>query len=191
MNTPTHFLAAAAILSRAHSPRRNMAIAAGALAPDLSIFIFFAWTQAFTQLSMPEIWNEAYWTEPWQTLGAISNSAPIALALLGVGVWRKAPLLTVFSLALLVHAGLDFPLHADDAHRHFWPFTDWRFHSPVSYWDASHHAIIGALIELSVFLAAVIVLWRRFEARWVRICVAATTVVYLAAGGFFYGAFSF
>jgi len=181
MNTPTHFLVAAAILSRPDAHRRNLAMAAGALTPDLSIFVFFAWTQIFTSLSMEQIWREAYWTEPWQLLGAISNSAPLAIAAFAVSIWRKIPLLTVFALAALIHGVLDFPLHADDAHRHFWPLTDWRFQSPVSYWHASHHGRIGAAIEAVAFFVSCAVLWTRFHSRWVRTAIGGLVIVYLVA----------
>jgi len=118
---------------------------------------------------MQEIWREVYWTEPWQTLGAISNSVPLAVLLLLVAFWRKWTILSVFSSALLVHALLDFPVHADDAHRHFWPLTDWRFFSPVSYWDPAHHGGVGSFIDGSIFFISAIVLWLRFPVRWVRI----------------------
>ena len=47
---------------------------------------------------------------------------------------RSAVLIALFSAAL-VHLTLDFPLHNDDARAHFWPLTNWKFTSPVSYWD--------------------------------------------------------
>ena len=190
MNTPTHILVAVSLLARPRSPRRNLLVIAGALVPDLSIFVFFACMQLFTSLSMEQIWREAYWTEPWQTLGAISNSVPIAIGLLALGTWRKVPLVTVFALALLTHALLDFPLHADDAHKHFWPLSDWRFHSPVSYWDPSHHGAIGNVIDLTVFVAACVVIWHRFRARWVRASIVVTAVLYVAVAAYFFISFS-
>ncbi|MEL7491914.1 MAG: hypothetical protein AAGJ73_14450 [Pseudomonadota bacterium] len=181
MNTPTHLIAAFAVLARPQSPRRNLAVVAGALAPDVWIYVFFTWAQFFTAYSMEEIWRDVYWTQPWQFFGAISNSAPVALALAMIAAWRKSELLSAFAFALLIHAALDFPVHADDAHRHFWPLTDWRFISPVSYWDADHHGTLGALIEAAVFFAAAIVLWRRFPARWARGTLAACLPLYAVA----------
>ena len=31
---------------------------------------------------------------------------------------------------------------------HFWPITDWKFHSPVSYWDTGRGGDIVGLVEL-------------------------------------------
>lgn len=186
MNTPTHLIVAAAILAQPGAKRRNLVVAAGALAPDLSIYIFFVWAQLFTDATMHQVWGELYWTEPWQTFGAISNSLPIALLLLGIGLWRRLPLFVVFAAALFVHAGLDFPLHADDAHRHFWPLSSWRFHSPVSYWDQGANGTIGGLIELLTLSAASFVLWRRFPSRWVRATVIGACLLSVATYTRFY-----
>ncbi len=171
MNTPTHVIAAAALLSRKDSPKRNWAVFIGALVPDVSIYVMSAWAVATGRMNQ-ELWEVVYWTEPWQTLGAITNSAPLALGLLGVGLWRKWTLLWVFAAALLVHGALDFPVHADDAHRHFWPLSDWRFHSPLSYWNTDHHGQFGRLLDVGLMLAGIAVLWRRFDALWLRIVLA-------------------
>lgn len=186
MNTPAHIIVAIAALARKDASKRNFAIAAGAIAPDFSIFVFFAWTQLFTNLTMEQIWREAYWTEPWQTFGAISNSVPLALIILAFGIWQKREHITVFALAMLIHAGLDFPLHNDDAHRHFWPLTDWRFFSPVSYWDVNHHGRFGTIIEAIMSFIACFIIWQRFPARWVRIVVGLMVALQLATISFIF-----
>ena len=190
MNTPTHLMAAAALLARPGDRPRNMAALLGALLPDLSIFIFYGWMKRDGTTSEREIWGEAYWTEPWQTLGAISNSVPLAAGLLALALLARALWLRIFASALLIHAALDFPVHAEDAHRHFWPLSDWRFQSPVSYWDPAHNGALGILVEASVLAVSGIVIWRRFEAVGVRIAVAATVLVYLAVGVYWSLAFA-
>ena len=71
------------------------------------------------------------------------------------------------AIAALLHIALDFPLHADDAHRHFWPVSDWRFFSPVSYWDPAHNGLVGGGIETLSLLFATGMLWWRFTGlRW-------------------------
>lgn len=167
MNTVAHLIVASAVLSRRKAPRRNLAICLGALLPDLSIYIFFAWSRV-QGWSGDETWNVRYWTEPWQTFGAISNSFVIAGIIFALALWRKWGLLAVGCAAVLLHLALDFPLHADDAHRHFWPVTDWRFHSPVSYWDPDANGRIGVAIETLTAGLCSAILWIRFDRLWVR-----------------------
>ena len=190
MNAPTHLMAAAAILARPNDRLRNLAVLFGALAPDLSIFVFYGWMKLGGEKSEREIWGEAYWTEPWQTLGAISNTVPLAAGLFVIALWARALWLRMFALALLIHAALDFPVHAEDAHRHFWPLSDWRFQSPVSYWDPAYNGALGVAAEAAVLFASGFVLWRRFEIICVRIAVAATVLLYAAVGVYWSLAFA-
>ena len=91
----------------------------------------------------------------------------------------------LLALAALVHLAGDLPLHADDAHRHFWPLTDWRFHSPVSYWDPAHYGGAFSIIEAVLGVALCVVLWRRFRAAWVRALLALAALTYVAVPLYF------
>ena len=172
MNTIAHMIIASAALARPASPRRNAAVLLGGFAPDASMFVFFGWSR-LQGWSGDETWNVQYWTEPWQSLGAVSNSFVIWALILALAFWKKTPLLGAAAAAALVHIAFDFPLHGDDAHRHFWPVTDWRFFSPVSYWDPEANGLLGGLIETVVTFAAIIVLWMRFKTRFWRIVFSA------------------
>ena len=162
MNTQTHLLLAAALFARPGRPRANAAVMAGALVPDAGVYGLFAWSK-LAGVPETEVWRTIYFAEPMQTIQAVCNSAPLYGAVLAIGLalgerrtalasaggtaatggWWGAvgPLhwLALLALAALIHLAGDLPLHADDAHRHFWPLTDWRFHSPVSYWDRDHY----------------------------------------------------
>lgn len=164
MNTLAHIIITSAALSRRQAPNRNRAVIMGALVPDASMFVFFAWSR-IQGWSGDETWNVQYWNEPWQTIGAASNSFILFGALLLFAAWRQWPWLACASLAALIHVGLDFPLHADDAHRHFWPLSDWRFASPVSYWDPGHHGRLGSALETLGVIVAATLLWKRFPSR--------------------------
>ena len=72
----------------------------------------------------------------------------------------------------------DLPLHNDDAHRHFFPFSDWRFSSPVSYWDPQHYGYWASLVEFSCVLLASIFLYLRNAV--LRPWVASILAIYLA-----------
>lgn len=182
MNTVAHLVIASAALARPDAPKRNWAVLNGALIPDASIFVFFAWSR-LQGWSGDETWNVQYWTEPWQSFGAISNSFVLFGGLFIIAAWRNSSLLTVLSAAALLHIALDFPLHADDAHRHFWPLSDWRFVSPVSYWDPNQNGLIGGAIETMAALVAAGLLWWRFRRlRW-RVLFALLAALQLLAFG--------
>ena len=180
MNTPAHAVINLLLLARKPgqniSHNRSATIIAGALLPDLAIIVFYAW---HLLLGTPEsqIWSVEYYRPIWQALIDSFNSIPlIGLAMLICWRTRHYLLLAFFS-SMLLHVFGDLPLHHDDAHRHFFPFSDWRFASPVSYWDPAHHGQWASLIEfVGVLAAAAFMYWRYALLRpW----VALTTVVYL------------
>ena len=119
-----------------------------------------------------------------QTLIAVFNSIPIYMALAGLGyvkrgtLWGKTVLF--FALAALIHMATDFPVHGHDAYRHFWPVSDYRFHSPISYWEADHHAAWVSLVESIIGLSCIVVLWQRFPSLWVKLITALLALFYLA-----------
>lgn len=150
MNTQTHILLAAALLAKPGQPARNSAVIAGALAPDIAIYTLVVWSK-FAGIPKHTVWSQLYYSPPWSDAVTIDNSAPLYLLLLLLGLvisnWRaNANFLTLFALAALIHLATDFPVHVGDAHAHFWPISDWRFRSPVSYWNPDHYGQLFALI---------------------------------------------
>ncbi len=178
MNTITHGLLAAAILTRRRSPRRNMAAVLGALIPDLYIFGIWIWAK-LSGIAEADLWRRIYFMEPAQAMGAVFNSAPLYALLLAIGFMLGPLWLWVFAAAALLHLALDFPVHVSDAHAHFWPFTDWRFESPVSYWDRSLHADWVNVIEIALVVTCAVILIRRFPALWVRILVILSALAWV------------
>lgn len=200
MNTQTHLLLAAALFARSTktSPHAslqnaqssvssrpiNLAVLAGALIPDLSLFVMFGQAKA-RGIADDVIWGEMYFSTYWQEIGAITNSIPLFILmavlglLLGGRLWTKSHkvqpgknlgyVLLFLSLAALTHCLTDLPLHVDDGHAHFWPFTDWIFASPVSYWDANHYAHFWQPVEIAIALVCVLTIWRKFSSIWVRL----------------------
>ncbi len=85
---------------------------------------------------------------------------------------------------MLLHIFGDLPLHHDDAHRHFFPLLDWRFLSPVSYWDPAHHGQWASLVEFIAVLAAALIMyrWRPLLRPW----VSAIFALYLLYWGYVY-----
>ncbi len=207
MNTQTHILLGATLLAWPGRPLRNAAILAGGLVPDISIFVMWASAKlAGTPESV--IWRDLYWRAEWQSAAAVTNSVPLylalALAATGLGArlkpltppaagarpgwpgqgsgldWRVAIL--VFSLAAMVHVATDLPVHVHDGHPAFWPFSNWVFQSPVSYWDPRYFGKYVSLVELGLAASMIAILWRRFSSPAVRgvLMLAAVSYVIVA-----------
>lgn len=189
MLTTTHALIGAAISTR---PRfRPWQITLGWLGgffPDASVFLMVG----MARMSAPGaggLWRQPdgmYWQQPWQTLSAISNSIPLwaAMCVVGFLLFKKVERLKglglgllIFGSAALAHVLCDFPVHTDDAHVHFWPFSDWRFHSPISYYQRDHFGGEFSIFEMALNLGLVVYLvthFRQWPVRILAVLLAAT-----------------
>ena len=188
MNTPTHLLISATLLAHSGQARprgRNWAVIVGALIPDAAIYTMFAWTRLVQGASEREVWSTLYWQEPWQSLVAVANSLPLYAAVALAGVVARLPLLSLLALSALVHLAFDLPFHHDDAHPHFWPITDWRFRSPLSYWDPRHYGDLVSLAEAALAIGLIVLLWRRFSAWPVRAALLLALASYIAVPLYF------
>ncbi len=169
---------------------------AGSFAPDASLF--FMWILGKIQ-RVPEsvIFGEWYYSGTWQRIGAETNSMPVYAALIGLSLLvvlrlgprykRLSQLLSVvltFAIAALLHTITDLPLHHDDGHPHFWPFSDWIYVSPVSYWDPRHHGLQWRVIELFIAIGLIVFLWRCYANRFSRACLAFTAISYVVVALF-------
>ena len=184
MQTQTHLLLASAALGRRATRREHAAILGGALLPDLSIFALAAWAAA-RGVPGEVVWSEMYWVEPWQTLSGLSNSVFVWGIVAAAGWLARQRWLLLLGLAALLHVAFDLPVHAEDAHRHFWPVSAWRFFSPVSYWDPAHHGRIASLVEAAGGVALCGLLWRRHARRAVRALLLLLAAAYVAVPLFF------
>ncbi|WP_419167951.1 hypothetical protein [Candidatus Palauibacter sp.] len=203
MTTPGH--AALNLLVLGRSERNALPVALGAVAPDVPMLVFYVWERLVRGMSEGRIWSERYFDPGWQVVFDIPSSIPLLALALGLVVFlgpraasggpglesgvatglrwgfRAPPALFVASMIL--HALGDLPLHREDAHRHFFPFSDWRFISPVSYWDPEHYGGYAALGEVVLVLAVSVFLFRTYRGRgrWI---VAGVGAVYALFIGF-------
>ena len=167
----THTLLALALFTRKDEKVRNWNVFAGSVIPDS--FIYVGWLVLTYVYKIPKetIWDEVYFDEPMQTIASLFNSVPLYVAILGIGfyfrktIWGMA--MMFFGLAALSHIALDFPVHNHDAYAHFQPFTDWKFISPISYYERHLHGNMVGLVDAGLAIGASVVLWRRFDQKWV------------------------
>lgn len=161
MNTPAHVALNALLLGRNRWRPHWFAITAGALLPDLPMFAFYGIQKFAFGTNERAIWSSAYFEPGWQLFFDLFNSLPL-IAVGAAIAWRiGATRWLAFFASMALHCVADLPLHREDAHSHFLPFTSWRFESPVSYWDPAHYGLwFGAAEILLVGIAGVAL--RRF-----------------------------
>lgn len=187
-------------------PARNLAVLIGSVTPDLPLYGLFAWTKI---MGIPEdvLWGQIYWSPPWPVIMGAGHSFIVLGTILIIGLWMwqrsthtKASALSAqasdsgesigeiiacFAAAALIHALADFPLHVDDNHMQFWPVSDYKFRSPVSYWDPDHNGTVWSIIEALIGIICAVVLWRRFPQWWVRALCAFAILLYVAVPVYF------
>ena len=161
MNTPAHLLIGAAVMGQRGAPKLVWAALAGALLPDLSLYLLAGGAMFLMNIPPERVFNELYFSDAWQTVFAIDNSFLLWGALLAIALWRQSGWAIALTGAALLHLCLDFPLHHDDGRPHFWPISSWIYESPLSYWDRSHGAGWIAPLEAVMAMIAAIWLWTR------------------------------
>lgn len=162
MNTPAHLIFGVMAFGKPNAPARNAAVLIGALLPDFSLYFMVFWNRFVRDMSMDEIFSRAYFSPYWQQVFAIDNSIPLWSLGLVAALYFKREVLTAFFAAGLLHLCLDLPLHHDDGRAHFWPFSDWKFESPLSYWDPDHYGHFIGPIEAVICLFFIYLLWGKF-----------------------------
>ena len=163
MYTPTHLIFGMAVFGRKDAPKVTAAALAGALIPDLSLYLL-AGTHLLILGTDPQVvFGEMYFSDAWQSIFRIDNSFIVWGVVLALGLALRRTWVIALAGAALLHIGLDFPLHHDDGRAHFWPISNWIFESPVSYWDPAHYGSILTPIELLVSWGVCVWLWLRFD----------------------------
>ncbi len=102
---------------------------------------------------------------------------------------RAAEFTLIFGSAAVLHVLADLPLHHDDGHPHFWPFSYWIYSSPVSYWDPAHYGRIWSFIELMLALLLIVIIWRRIQTQVGRFLLLLLGLSYFLALAYWLSAF--
>jgi len=188
--TSSHILIGAALTSRPFFKPWQLLLAwAGGFMPDASIFLMVVYSRLLSRTGV-DLWtipSGLYWQEPWQTYSAISNSFALWGLVLFCGflLYKYSPKFKIVGLAVLIffagyflHILVDFVTHADDAHIQFWPFSSWRFNSPISYYQPQYYGRIVSVLEAILGLGIVGYLVVRFRQWPVRVVAALMAVPY-------------
>lgn len=152
----------------------------GALVPDAAMFVFYAVERFWLGSSEREIWSTRYFLPRWQDFFDLFNSVPIvAVGMIVAWNLRRRGWL-IFFASMLLHIACDLPLHHDDGHRHFWPLIQWRYQSPVSYWDVNHFGRPAAIAELLLFVGCFAWSFKRHADGSIRIGISLLALIHLS-----------
>ena len=179
MNTPGHYILNLALLGKTIAPKDHLAIALGAILPDLPIFVFYFVAKFIYKIPEGKIWSEAYYEPVWQNTVALFHSIPVAL--IGAAIFYRLDYKPgiILCVSLVCHSLLDLPVHHDDAHRHFFPLSNYRFISSFSYWDSNHHGRIVAFIEMALVLGVNPLVLSWLYSSWTQGIIIAIDLFYL------------
>ena len=183
MNTPAHAIANLLLFGKTKRERYPAAIILGALIPDTPMLLFYIWSRLLGHTEK-HIWQQGYFDPAWQSLFDAFHSFPLLAAAWLICWHLKYTWMRIFFASMFLHACFDFPLHHNDAHHHFFPFSDWRFLSPISYWNPEYYGNIMAPIEVLMVVLGSLWLLKTTAQVWIKRSVLSIIALYLAFIGF-------
>ncbi len=146
----------------------GIAGAVGAALPDVPAFAAAAYYfDEFDSMPREQLLNAIYFTGTFGVTGsALHSIVPVGslLALygvLGLGRFDRRRMLLWLLLGWAGHTVVDFLTHVDDLRPLFWPFLDWKWPSPVSYYNPRYYGREFMLVLHASMLAVVVALFVR------------------------------
>ena len=153
MNTPVHLIMGAAAFGKPGVRQITCAALIGGFLPDLSLYLMAGVSIFLLGITPDRVFGQLYYSDSWQQVFAIDNSFVLWAIALAFALWSGRAWVVALCGAALLHLAFDFPLHNHDARMHFWPITDWKFISPISYWEGDRGGNLVGLAELALVLA--------------------------------------
>lgn len=154
----------------------RFALGLGSVAPDIPLYLmsfggiaFFKYVKGWTnEATFSHLFDRLYFHDPlWIGFHNLFHS-PTMLLILGINALllrKRYPKICTWMLyflaACFLHSVVDIVTHHDDGPVLFFPFNwDYRFASPVSYWDPAYFGRQFMVFEGLLNLALVFVLLR-------------------------------
>ena len=159
MKTPSHAVLNLALLSCWPGVEGTLPILGGAVLPDLPIFLMYAWAKGICREPEAKIWSKTYYSPFWYTWTTAFHSFPLTVLMTAVSFWLGWTMWGLLSLSMVLHSLGDIPVHNNDAHRHFFPLSQYRLISPFSYWDPKYYGPQVAFIERLCVSVGSLYLW--------------------------------
>ncbi|GAB4145419.1 MAG: hypothetical protein OHK0017_04980 [Patescibacteria group bacterium] len=206
MLTPSHAIINLAILGKEKHPSRNLWIVIGSIAPDLPMYFFAALVYFNYGIKGFQVWDSLYYRPFWQIIFNSTHSFvvwPAVWILLKIILnfpdflrslqhALKEPRLQSWSWLIkfsaweyllfgaLGHVFADFWVHASDAYASFYPISEYRFYSPISYYDPKYYGNIVGLIEIILVVVLSFRVFRILQKRQSKIVLVVTVIGLIA-----------
>lgn len=143
--------------------KRTLAFVLGALFPDTPTYIFFLVCGVILGYPGEKLWGDMYFNSEWSIPITLTHSFIIWLILIAFSSYFASKLLKWFSISALFHAMVDFCVHTDDAYRHFYPFSDWKFKSPISYYNPTEWGLYVGAFDSILVITLLVYLYTRYQ----------------------------
>ncbi len=179
MNTPAHVILNMLCLGRQDTATVLTPVIFGAVLPDAPIFLFYFIERVFKRTPESIIWREAYYQENWQNFIDFFNSIPLIALGFIVAIWVNSKIGMALFGSMFLHMLGDLPLHHHDAHRHFFPLSNWRFKSPFSYWDPRFHGVTITRLEILMVIVSCGALFFTYQSLPGKISVGLVALSYI------------
>jgi hypothetical protein len=132
------------------------------------MLLFYVYQKLWLDTPERIIWSESYYLAGWQAFFDVFNSLPLMVLAALVAYAMKSPRDVALFASMMIHAFCDLLLHRNDAHRHFFPFLEWRFVSPISYWDPRYYGGVVSSIEVVVVVVGASWLFKQYSGKGAR-----------------------
>jgi hypothetical protein len=183
MITPSHLIYSWALARKTEKnndsdQKRTLAFVLGALFPDTPTYIFFLVCGVILGIPHEILWDDMYFNSGWSIPINLTHSFiiwPIVIAFSGYFGWK---LLKWFSISAFFHSIVDFFVHTDDAYRHFYPFSDWKFKSPVSYWNNAEYGQYVSFFDSTLVIALLVYLYTKYQHKSIRMLIVVLGTLY-------------
>ncbi len=171
------------LLGKGKPASQQLAVLAGAVLPDVPMFVFYFWEKVLRGLPEAVIW-EQYYDPRWQMVFDLFHSFPVAILGGVLSLWLKLKAMALLWASMVLHSLGDIFVHREDAHRHFFPLSDWQLISPISYWDPRFHGDVFALVEILMVVMVGLWIWRGASWAGTKIIVGSIFSMYLVYLGY-------
>jgi membrane-bound metal-dependent hydrolase YbcI (DUF457 family) len=140
----------------------------GAVLPDLPAYVATAyyWNSP-DSIPGKDLLGAIYLTGPFGRTGVLFHSAVLAGLLLApywlleLWKWDRHKISLWFLIGWAGHTLVDFLTHSNDARPLFWPISDWKWASPISYYNPLHYGREFFLAEHGAILLIILLLLTR------------------------------